>query len=556
MTQQTFKYRPFQSTGIDNVARKIGQGIRRIVFQAPTGAGKTVLFCGLIERYRIKFPTHRILIAVHRVELLGQTVKALKRINVDAAMVIANHKSPVRNVNGFYIPHSSAPVLVGMVETLNNRLKKYDQYLGEIHLVIVDEVHRGEFNKLYAHFPNDPITIGFTATPLSANRTIPLKNFFNDIVSPVSIIELIRQGHLARNKTVIEEFGAERRKKLAVNKAKGDFDETMMGTRFSEGKHVQNCITAYEQYALGQKTLIFNCNIEHSLVVTAAFQDAGYNARHMDGTTPADERKEILDWFAKNDDAILNNVAVLTTGFDEPTIRTIIMNRATMSLPLWLQCCGRGSRSIPGEKDTFTIIDMGGNAEVHFDWRYAHDWVAIFENPPKAGDGSGVAPTKECPKCHNYIPAATKVCTELLPEDFTEQCGHVFVAEQEYDTEEVQFKVIADGIDVPAEIETTKQKEHNPYSALHQIKVKLVKNFRIYYKHRKCPQPVRENVNDRFQVLVEEWCRQHGKPYNKWHKTTTREWIMEELNRKFGPVNESYQQSTIDETKPEGFFQP
>jgi superfamily II DNA or RNA helicase len=56
----------------------------------------------------------------------------------------------------------------------------------------------------------------------------------------------------------------------------------------------------------------------------------------------------------------LTSVGILTTGFDEPTVDTIILNRATKFDPI-LQMIGRGSRKLPN-KDMFTVIDLGNNA--------------------------------------------------------------------------------------------------------------------------------------------------------------------------------------------------
>jgi superfamily II DNA or RNA helicase len=54
--------------------------------------------------------------------------------------------------------------------------------------------------------------------------------------------------------------------------------------------------------------------------------EAGYPIRHLDNTSSTEERKDILQWF-KTPDAILTSVGILTTGFDEPTVDTIILNR-------------------------------------------------------------------------------------------------------------------------------------------------------------------------------------------------------------------------------------
>lgn len=41
---------------------------------------------------------------------------------------------------------------------------------------------------------------------------------------------------------------------------------------------------------------------------------------------------------------VLVNAKMLTTGFDAPNVFTVILNMATLSLSLYLQMLGRGSR--------------------------------------------------------------------------------------------------------------------------------------------------------------------------------------------------------------------
>lgn len=70
----------------------------------------------------------------------------------------------------------------------------------------------------------------------------------------------------------------------------------------------------------------------------------------------------------------------MTTGFDEPTVENIILNRATKSLTLYYQMIGRGSRKLP-YKDHFNVIDLGNNIARFGPWDSPVDWQLIFENP-------------------------------------------------------------------------------------------------------------------------------------------------------------------------------
>jgi superfamily II DNA or RNA helicase len=516
-----FTFRWYQEKGIEAVAALAAKGIRRIVFQAPTGAGKTVLFAGLTKRFIARYPEKRVLISVHRDALLWQTVGALKNLGIEPGMLIAGYATPVREVNGFMVPYNKAQVIVCMVETLHNRFKKYQNYLGDIGMLIPDECHIANFNKIYDHFPNSLI-VGFSATTISADKRKPLKNYFQEIVSPVTIKELIADGYLAQNITITAK-GTVSRKTL---KTRGDdFDENDMAKKYSTPRHIENCVKNYAKYGMGLKSIVFNCNIEHSKAVADAFVAHGYNARHMDGTATDEQRKDTLKWFAETSDAILCNVDLYTTGFDEPTIINVIPNRATKSLPKWLQMCGRGSRPIPGFKTTFNIIDMGDNVAYHGDWCDDHNWTGYFHYPESVGAKKGGGPQKLCSECDAMVHLSVKICP---------YCGANLAKEIEYDKAKLELDVLTSGIDIEALI--AKNQEYQPYTTLHQIKRNLIARFRDKYKHMTCSQAVRDALNERYQAYVKQWCEQQMKPYNKWHKDTTRKWLMDELNRYFGKV--------------------
>lgn len=123
-----------------------------------------------------------------------------------------------------------------------------------------------------------------------------------------------------------------------------------------------------------------NNGINTSWYVYETFKEAGYDVRHLDNTHSKQERKDILKWFHENDNAILTSVSILTTGFDEPGVKNIILNRATRSLTLYYQMIGRGSRRLP-DKEEFNIIDLGNNVARFGMWDAVVDWQLIFQSP-------------------------------------------------------------------------------------------------------------------------------------------------------------------------------
>lgn len=508
--------RPYQKTGIDKLAIKYQQGKRRMIFQLATGGGKTVTFAGLINRFMAK-NNRKVVIIVHREELLKQAHRALfEWYEITAAPITANTT---------YIPNVN--VYVCMVETLNNRLKKNDKSFGDVGLVIVDECHIGNFKKLYDYF-NSALIIGFTATPIAASKKDPLNNYFEDIICGVDIPDLIAQGSLCPNKT----YHVHNVKRSELKIKNGEFDERQMGSVFSNAKHVQNCIKAYRDYSEWKKTIIFNCNIEHSKKVTEAFNQFGYNAIHIDGETPSIERAAIFRWFKETPNAILCNVGIATTGFDEPSVLTVIVNKSTMSLSLWLQMTGRGSRPFDG-KDFFTIIDMGGNAITHGDWCMPRDWSDMFFNPDKPKEG-GEAPSKECKGCSIVIHASYKTCPH---------CGADNSKANVYD--DTHLKITLLKTDKPFSLNVhevineyaTKVKadgtSYKDIAVVHAIKLKIINHTQRVWRLKQINQKTADEIVVIFQNHVEQWCKIKNIEYTWWYKKTTREWMYAEFKRVF-----------------------
>ena len=81
-----------------------------------------------------------------------------------------------------------------MVETLHNRLNDDDNFIKDIGLVIVDEAHYNSFRKIFQYYQNCNI-LGVTATPLSSNKALPLKDNYNKLLVGESISGLIEKGY-------------------------------------------------------------------------------------------------------------------------------------------------------------------------------------------------------------------------------------------------------------------------------------------------------------------------------------------------------------------------
>ncbi len=339
---------------------------KNLLYQLPTGGGKTVVFSEITRRY-IAESSKKVVVLTHRIELSSQTSRMLSGFGVKN-MVISSEVKELRDDNSFMC-------FVAMVETLNNRLQESMVDLNNVGLVIIDEAHYNSFRKLFRYFENATI-LGVTATPLSSNIKLPMKDNYQKLLVGESIESLIKKRFLARANIYSYDVSL-RSLKLGIH---GDYTVKSSDELYG-GLHMLNkLIAAYEEVAKGTKTLIFNNGISTSRYVYEVFKKAGYPIRHLDNKNSASERREILDWFANTPDAILTSVSILTTGFDEPTVESIILNRATRSLTLYFQMIGRGSRILNG-KDEFNVVDLGNNVARFGMWDAPIDWQEIFHFP-------------------------------------------------------------------------------------------------------------------------------------------------------------------------------
>ncbi|MEJ6615932.1 MAG: DEAD/DEAH box helicase family protein [Crocinitomicaceae bacterium] len=361
---------PFQESTVHKILKEFADNGRdfNLLFQLPTGGGKTVIFSEIAKKY-IEEAKEKVLILTHRIELSVQTSKQLSAIGVDNKVINSEVKD-IPDQDEFHC-------FIAMVETLNNRLNDDVNFIKNVGLVIVDEAHYNSFRKIFQFYENANI-LGVTATPLSSNKALPLNDNYNKLIVGESISSLIEQGYLADADSFTYDVNLHGLK-IGSN---GDFTVTSSDVVYGNYFMQEKLLFAYEEVAVGDKTLIFNSGIDTSIRVEETFKKRGYKIRHLDSTFSDKDRKDVLSWFKETPDAILTSVGILTTGFDEPTVNTIILNRATRSLTLYHQMIGRGSRKLP-HKDRFKLIDLGNNVRRFGLWQDYINWNDAFAFPDR-----------------------------------------------------------------------------------------------------------------------------------------------------------------------------
>jgi len=383
--------RPYQEDLIQKLRLSIKKGNNRLILCAPTGAGKTAKFSFMVKNHIEK--GGKALIFTHRKELLTQAGGSFNRLDLQPEFITANSK-----------PDLSNNLHVSMVETFYRRIEKYADFLNSRTMIIFDEAHLTTFDKIIPYINKDTYVIGATATPFRKGKQLCLSEMYNELIQGVDTPDLIKLGYLSYAKS----YGVDIEMK-GMKRSGSDYDTSEY---YESNKTYIGVVENYKRLSENKKTILFSSNVESSKVVTNEFLKNGYNAKHIDGTTPKSERQEILKWFNDTPDAIICNCGILNAGFDQPDIETVILYRATTSLPLFLQMCGRGSR-VTETKKQFTILDFGNNIKRHNFWEHPRVWD-IHKKVTKEKP----APVKTCKKCGAINPVSKKtcdVCNELFP---------------------------------------------------------------------------------------------------------------------------------------------
>ena len=385
--------RDYQTKAIEEIKKVFATGINRIVLCSATGSGKTVIFSKIAKMTSMR--NNFVLIATDRKELLTQTGNMLSKFDVDFGIIKANSRS---------IPKNN--VVVCMLETLKIRLKSahYKEFVQKFDLIILDEIHKNSFNKLFESLKTNQRVIGATATPYRTGKMLELKLFYDKIIEVIKISELIEQGFLATPKS----YGI-KQDLSNISIKMGDYDEKQLSEHYNKEVIYTGISENYKKYTPDKKALVFCVSIENSINVCADLKKNGLNAKHLDSTMSDLDRECILNWFYHTKNAILCNVGILTTGFDCPDVEVIVIYRATKSLPLFLQICGRGSRTTATKKE-FTIFDFGNNILEHGFWEEDRIWTLENAKVKKNIKSDEVAPVKTCPNCEALIPTQVKVC--------------------------------------------------------------------------------------------------------------------------------------------------
>jgi superfamily II DNA or RNA helicase len=183
-----------------------------------------------------------------------------------------------------------------------------------------------------------------------------------------------------------------------------------------------NIIEHWLKYASDKKTIMFAPTVEKSIKFTQLFNDAGIPWVHLDAKTNKQERREVLQDFARGKYKGVSNVALFTEGFDiaansgmDVRVGCVIDAAPSRSLGVVMQRWGRGLRRQDG---VAIILDHAGNGgpNGHGMPCLDRDWKLETGSKQPKRDQEQEIQIKQCPKCF-AVHKPAPICSE---------CGHVY----------------------------------------------------------------------------------------------------------------------------------
>lgn len=440
----------YQSDLINRVRSELSSGKKHILIQSPTGSGKTVIFSHIVKEMEKR--GKRALIITDRIELLFETGGTLQQFTLNPFKIMAGQMVE---------PPMQYQVYIAMSQTLRLRIGKWNRFFKSFDVVIMDEIHKQEFNPYFeSDCFNGAIILGFSATPMRTGKQRQLAEDYEVLIEGLQVPELIKLGKLVPDRY----FGNKHADMKGVRlNSFGDYQESGMYERFNRRELYAGVVENWRRNTPNTATLCFCVNIQHTINTCKAFNEAGIPAKFLvsDVAIPVmgegeaakvkyeikmaeyenfreayriysgDRNVVLSDWKKRKYDVLIN-AGILTTGFNRKDIETIIVNRATTSIPLWLQMLGRGSRTYPGKK-YFNILDFGNNAAELGYYNQQRQWSLYHDQSKSTG---GAPPVKECGTmgqkriadklnnagCGCYVFASARICPF---------CGYIFEQEKE-----------------------------------------------------------------------------------------------------------------------------
>jgi superfamily II DNA or RNA helicase len=356
--------RPYQHEWTGAVRGELAR-VHSTMLVACTGAGKTI---GIAEFSRLCVTgalfgmPGRVLILVHRDELVKQTVRKCEAVGLFADVEKGTQRA-----------NTLAKVVIASVQTLRGkRLARWAR--DHFALVIVDECHHAaakSYQDVLAHFIAK--VIGVTATPKRADGK-ELGETFESVAYTYDIRRAISEQSLVpivARRIVIDSVDL---RETQTSSSSGDFVQEALAKVMEDERALRGVAVPLLDQARDRSTIAFCVSVKHAQDLAALLNQYRPGcARAVWGDMDADDRESTLEAHANGEFQFMTNCALLEEGYDSPRASCVAMVAPTMSWGRYVQRGGRGLRllgvtyaeSVANGKRDCLILDFTGTAGKH-----------------------------------------------------------------------------------------------------------------------------------------------------------------------------------------------
>ena len=379
------------------------QNDNRAILTLPTGAGKTRTTVEALLTWLQSQPEPQIILWIAQSdELCEQAVQSFREVWFDLGHRRESFRKTL-TIGRLWGDRNAIPfecsVVVASIQKLHAAARgdghemtpEELEVIGEkTGVVVIDEAHRAlatsygvVLNSLGISFRSKNSTtalLGLTATPrrASEDETIRLRRrFHNRILKAPSLgqdpVQTLRgQGVLARIEYESLDYDANRIE-LSANQTHEqyylnfeDVHSEVLRRLGEEHRRNRRILERLLELDPRWPILLFACSTQHAQAMASLLQRGGRSAACVLGRTRPATRRALIERFRDGNLSVLCNYGVLTTGFDAPLVRCVVVARPTASPILYEQMIGRGMRGpeFGGTKECL-VIDVDDNIQ----WR-------------------------------------------------------------------------------------------------------------------------------------------------------------------------------------------
>lgn len=407
-------------------ARVAFRHFRRVLFQAPTGYGKTRCFTNICWTSYHK--GYRVVVNAHLKIILKQISERFNEFGIPHGWITSDRGG------------SDHLIQLAMEKTYERRLQNYPPP----RFLIKDEAHhmRAATNEAIArNLPEEVKYLGFTATPDRPDGK-SLTTMFDCLVTSRQVKFLIEINKKCDTMGLVQPLlfhpPSDFDRKAIKKKGSKDFDLTAAA---EEGRKTLygNAVEHYKEYCPGVGNLVFCCTIEQAIEVAELYRAAGFSATHIDGTMSDYERDSKLNGFKNGSIQVLTSVNLFLEGVDVPGAVAATWLRPTQSVVVWDQGNGRVMRPARGKKACI-IFDHAGNCwedglgAPDRDRYYNFDGMEGLRAKSQGGGSSGLVRCEKCHFCFEAGPDHCPHCGAALPAKVTkivEVAGQLLIGSEE-----------------------------------------------------------------------------------------------------------------------------